>query len=151
MRMAMMKFQAGVRIALLATLAFAGVADAQSTPPAKATCADCGVVRAVRQVETKGSASGVGAVAGGVIGGVIGHQFGSGRGNTAATIVGAGAGAYGGHQIEKNRNKKSYWNVDVRMDNGTTRSFSYNNKPEFREGDRVKTQDGGKRLALLAK
>ena len=148
----MSDLRAGIaRIALFATLAFVGVAAAQSTPPAKATCTDCGVVRAVRNVETKGQASGVGAVAGGVIGGVIGHQFGSGRGNTAATIVGAGAGAYGGHQIEKNRNKKSSWNVEVRMDNGTTRTFSYNNKPEFREGDRVKAQDGGKRLALLAK
>ena len=73
---------------------------------AKAACTDCGVVRSVRLVEKKGSASGVGAVAGGVLGGVLGHQIGSGRGNTAATIVGAGAGAYAGNEVEKNKKKQ---------------------------------------------
>ena len=45
-------------------------------------------------------------MAGGVLGGVLGHQIGSGRGNTAATIVGAGAGAYAGHEVEKNKKKQ---------------------------------------------
>ena len=138
------------RYAVWVMLALAGPIFAQTAPPAKAGCIDCGVVRSVRHVETKGGASGVGAVAGGVLGGVIGHQFGSGRGNTAATIAGAGAGAYAGHQVEKSRNRKSSWSVAVRMDNGTTRTFSYNSKPPFRDGDRVKTIEGGKRLALVA-
>jgi outer membrane lipoprotein SlyB len=125
--------------------------DAQTTPPpAAGACRDCGVVRSVRLVETRGEASGVGAVAGGVLGGVLGHQIGSGRGNTVATIAGAGAGAYAGHQIEKNRNRKSYWSVSVKMDMGGTHTFTYANKPAFREGDRVKAIDGGKRLALVA-
>jgi outer membrane lipoprotein SlyB len=126
------------------------VAMMSTVPAVAATCNGCGVVQNVRQVETKGEASGVGAVAGGVIGGVIGHQFGSGRGNTAATIAGAGAGAYAGHQVEKNRNRKSYWSVAVKMDDGRTRTFTLNNRPEFREGDRVKAVEGGKRLALVA-
>jgi outer membrane lipoprotein SlyB len=132
---------------VLSTLAV----SAQTSPPAGGACRDCGVVQGVRHVETRGKASGVGAVAGGVLGGVLGHQIGSGRGNTAATIAGAGAGAYAGHQIEKNRNRKSYWAVAVRMDDGNTRTFTFGNKPAFREGDRVKTVDGGKRLALVAK
>lgn len=132
-------------------LAFALAATlAQPAPAVAASCNDCGVVQKVRHVETKGEASGVGAVAGGVIGGVIGHQFGSGRGNTAATIAGAGAGAYAGHQVEKNRNKKSHWSVAVKMDDGRTKNFTYSNRPEFHEGDRVKAVEGGKRLALLA-
>jgi outer membrane lipoprotein SlyB len=134
-------------------LAQAPAAPPQRTsaaPPAAGNCVDCGVVRSVRAVEKKGEASGVGAVAGGVLGGVIGHQFGSGRGNTAATIAGAGAGAYAGHQVEKNRNTKRSWSVSVRMDNGTSRTFTYANKPDFREGDRVKALDGGRRLALVA-
>lgn len=97
-----------------------------------------------------GGPVGLGTILGGIAGGVIGHQFGSGRGNTAATIAGAGAGAYAGHQVEKSRNRKSSWSVAVRMDNGTTRTFSYNSKPPFRDGDRVKTIEGGKRLALVA-
>ncbi|HET9340674.1 MAG TPA: glycine zipper 2TM domain-containing protein [Casimicrobiaceae bacterium] len=114
------------------------------------SCADCGVVQSMRYVEEKGQASGVGAVAGGVVGGVIGHQIGSGRGNTVATIAGAGAGAYAGHQIEKNRNKKSYWAVSVRMDNGSTRNLTYTERPPVNEGERVKLLDGGRRIALLA-
>ncbi len=115
-----------------------------------ATCAECGVVTSLRYVEEKGQASGVGAVAGGVVGGVVGHQFGSGRGNTAMTIAGAGAGAYAGHQIEKNRNKKAYWAVSVKMDNGTVRNLTYSQRPPANEGERVKLLDGGKRMALVA-
>jgi len=128
---------------------------APSAPPAaspqnRGACTDCAVVQSVRAVQQQGEASGVGAVAGGVIGGVLGHQIGSGRGNTVATIAGAGAGAYAGHQIEKNQNTKTSWNVTLRMDDGRTRTFTYTAQPTVREGDRVRLVDGGKRLALLA-
>ena len=141
--------------AVLAPTAFAqseggaAAGAASAPPPARAVCNDCGVVQSMRYVEEQGQASGVGAVAGGVLGGVLGHQIGSGRGNTVATIAGAGAGAYAGHQIEKNRNKKSYWAVAIRMDNGKTRNFTYSSKPAVNEGERVKLVDGGKRLALV--
>ena len=123
---------------------------AAPSPPARVkVCAECGVVRSVKYGEKKvKSSSGIGAVAGGVLGGVLGHQIGSGRGNTAATIVGAGAGAYAGNEVEKNKKTKAYWSVAVKMENGTTRTYLYDNKPEFREGDRVKTLDEGRRLAL---
>jgi outer membrane lipoprotein SlyB len=148
---------------LMVSIAFTEVAGAQAPPPQAAppapaaapparvkVCAECGVVRSVKYIEKKGNSSGVGAVAGGVLGGVLGHQIGSGRGNTAATIVGAGAGVYAGNEVEKNRRTKTYWSVSVKMENGTTRTYSYDNKPEFREGDRVKTLDEGRRLALVA-
>ena len=134
---------AAALLALSASLPFVTRAHA-------AACNDCGVIQSMQYVEEKGQASGVGAVAGGVVGGVLGHQIGSGRGNTAATIVGAGAGAYAGHQIEKNRNKKSYWSVSVRMDNGTMRTLTYSQRPPANEGERVKLLDGGRRMALLA-
>ena len=133
---------------MLTAFAFAGTANAQLSAQGGGACTDCGVVKSIRLVEKKGGSSGVGAVAGGVLGGVVGHQFGSGRGNTAMTIAGAAGGAYAGNEIEKNKNKKKYWSVSVKMDNGTTRSYSYSNKPEFRQGDRVKALDG--RLALVA-
>ena len=153
-------------LALAVTMTFAQGSGAQSPsapatapdaappppPPARqrVACNECGVVRSVRLVEKKGTSSGVGAVAGGVLGGVLGHQIGSGRGNTAATIVGAGAGAYAGNEVEKNRKKQTYWSVSVRMDNGTSRNYTYPNKPEFQNGDRVKTFDEGRRLGLIA-
>jgi outer membrane lipoprotein SlyB len=125
-------------------------AAAAPAAPSQNACRDCGIVESIRTVEQKGEASGVGAVAGGVLGGVLGHQIGSGRGNTVATIAGAGAGAYAGHQIEKNRNRKTSWNVTLRMDDGRARTFTYTSQPTVRQGDRVKLVDGGRRLALLA-
>ena len=122
----------------------------EAAAPSRKACADCAVVESVRYVEDKGEASGLGAVAGGVLGGVLGHQIGSGRGNTVATIAGAGAGAYAGHQVEKSHNRKSYWSVGVRMDDGSRRTLTYGAKPAVNEGERVKLVDGGKRLALLA-
>ena len=126
----------------------ASAANAQSPPPA--SCQNCGVVQSVNTTKQQGQASGVGIVAGGVLGGVLGHQIGSGRGNTVATIAGAGLGAVAGNQVEKNVNTKTSWNVSIRMDNGTLRTFYYSTAPTVVAGDRVKLVDGGKRLALLS-
>jgi outer membrane lipoprotein SlyB len=141
-----------ISAALFASALSAGVAaQAPATPPAPAVvCNSCGVVTSVRYVERKGEGTGAGAVVGGVVGGVLGHQLGSGRGNTAATIAGVGVGAYAGNEVEKNAKKKSYYVVNVQLDNGTRRSFTQGSNPPFREGDRVKVVDGN-RLALLAR
>ena len=42
-----------------------------------------------------------GAVVGGVVGGLLGNQIGGGKGNTLATLGGAAAGAFAGHEIQK--------------------------------------------------
>jgi outer membrane lipoprotein SlyB len=139
-------------------LGLGGIAQAQqqplpgvpATPPAAtAVCDACGVVESVNHVEKKGEASGAGAVVGGIAGGVIGHQIGSGRGNTVATIAGAGLGALAGNQVEKNVKKKSYYVVTVSLDNGKKKSITYSSQPAFKPGDRVKVIEG-KKLALLA-
>jgi len=136
-------------------LGLVGLANAQAlpgtpaTPSAPAACATCGVVDSVKYVEQKGQGTGAGAIIGGVAGGVIGHQIGSGRGNTVATIAGAGVGALAGNQVEKNAKKKSYWVVNVSLDSGKKQSVTSSSKPDFRQGDRVKILDGN-RLALLA-
>ena len=127
-------------------LAFACVTATAPALAAARCTKDCGRVQSVRHVVHQGEASGLGAVAGGVLGGVIGHQFGSGRGNTAATIAGATGGAYAGHEIEKNRNRRSYWAVSVRMDSGKTRTLTFGSPPAVREGERVKLVNGGRRL-----
>jgi len=121
----------------LATLAsFPFTAFAQGT-----TCTDCGTLQSMRYVEEKGQASGVGAVAGGVVGGVLGHQIGSGRGNTAATIVGAGAGAYAGHQIEKNQKSTTTYQVVVKLEDGKSRTFSFSQPTAYKVGDAIKVVD----------
>jgi outer membrane lipoprotein SlyB len=126
-----------------------GVRAQGAQAPAATTCQTCGVVESVNSVEEQGQTSGAGAVIGGVAGGVIGHQIGSGRGNTVATIAGAGVGALAGNKIEKNKKKKTYWVVKVKLDNGKTQSVTSSSKPAFKQGDRVKIVDGNK-LALLA-
>ncbi len=137
--------QLAAALAATALLGFAPAAPAQSKP-----CSTCGVVQSIRYVEQAGQSSGLGMVAGGVVGGVIGHQIGSGRGNTVATVAGAAGGAYAGNQIEKNKNKKSYYSVAVRLDNGKTQTLSMSAAPTVREGERVKIVDGN-RLALITK
>src|SRR2546423_10345016 len=100
----------------LFALAFCPIAATAQNPssmtprtaaPPSASCATCGIVESIRYVKKKGEGSGVGAIAGGVLGGVLGHRIGSGRGNTAATIVGAGAGAYARNQVERNSQSQS--------------------------------------------
>jgi outer membrane lipoprotein SlyB len=120
-----------------------------SAAPAAKGCASCGTIQSIRYVEQKGQGSGAGAVVGGVVGGVVGHQFGSGRGNTVATIAGVGVGAVAGNEVEKNVKKTSYYVVTVRLDKGGTQSVSQSAKPALREGDRVRIESGN-RLALLA-
>ena len=111
-------------------------------PDAHARCDNCGTVTDVKTVKKEGEGSGVGAVAGGVLGGVLGHQIGSGRGNTAATIVGAGAGAYAGHQVEKSQKATTTYQVNVKMEDGKTRTFNFSKETSYRVGDKIKVVDG---------
>ena len=122
---------------ILAALAIAALPATQ----ALAACVDCGTVVDLRTVQHKGESSGAGAVLGGIAGGVIGHQVGSGRGNTAATVVGAAGGAYVGNEVEKNRNTVTKYVVYVKMEDGSTRNWTYSNPTSYRIGDRVKVVD----------
>ncbi|MGZ5063915.1 MAG: glycine zipper 2TM domain-containing protein, partial [Usitatibacter sp.] len=91
--------------------------------------------------EKKGEGSGLGMVLGGVAGGVIGHQIGSGRGNTAATVVGAAGGAYVGNEVEKNKKSTTTYVVYVKMEDGSNRSFNFSGPTNYRPGDKVKVID----------
>lgn len=112
---------------------------------AAARCDDCGVVESVRSLERKGEGSGVGAVAGGLVGGILGNQVGGGNGRTAMTVVGAGAGAYAGHELEKNMKRSITYEIRVRMDDRSIRTFHSDN-PDVGVGQRVTVRDG--RLAV---
>ena len=96
-----------------------------------------GTIVSIQEQKTPGQATGLGAVVGGVIGGLVGNTFGSGRGRTATTVLGAGGGAYAGHKIEGNVRETSSWKVTVRFDDGSTRTFSQATAPKARQGDRV--------------
>jgi outer membrane lipoprotein SlyB len=136
--------QIGAALGFALALGLAPTASAQTK-----SCPTCGAVQSIRYVQEAGQASGLGMIAGGVVGGVLGHQIGSGRGNTVATVAGAAGGAYAGNQIEKNKNKKSHYEVTVKLDNGKTQTVRMNTAPTVKEGERVKIVDGN-RLALIS-
>ena len=117
-------------------------AQIASTAPARARCAECGVIEAVREIDTKGEGSGLGAVGGAVVGGVLGHQVGGGRGKDIATVVGAVGGAVAGHEIEKRVKSSKSYEITVRFEDGSSRVISEANAPSWRTGDRVKVING---------
>jgi outer membrane lipoprotein SlyB len=125
------------------------MADAEQAPSraerkraAARACTNCGTVKAVNVVEQAGEGSGLGAIGGAVVGGVLGNQIGDGSGRRIATVAGAAAGAYGGHQAEKHVKSSKSWNVVVRMQDGGSRTFPFASDPGFSSGDRVKVVDG---------
>ena len=118
-------------------------ARSNGSAAAAEACADCGVVESIRAVQSKGQGSGLGAVAGGVLGGILGNQVGRGGGRTAATVVGAGAGAYAGHEIEKNTNKSLNYQIRVRMNDGTYRTFYEHSQPALSVGQKVRVTNNG--------
>ncbi|MGA0024522.1 MAG: glycine zipper 2TM domain-containing protein [Burkholderiales bacterium] len=116
--------------------------QAAVAPKAAPVCTSCGVVASVNAVTQKGEGSGLGAVAGGVLGGVLGNQIGGGSGKKIATVAGAAGGAYAGHQVEKNMKSVTHYDVVVNMDDGTTRTFSYDTQPAFQTGSKVRVVNG---------
>jgi outer membrane lipoprotein SlyB len=101
-----------------------------------------GTVQSVDLVQAENQTSGAGAVLGGVIGGVIGRQIGGGSGRHVGTAVGVVGGAVAGNQIEKNqRGARDFYRVNVRFQDGSQRSFDYDQPVDLRPGDRVTLQN----------
>jgi len=113
-------------------------AQVTSNVPARAQCAECGVIEAVREIDAKGEGSGIGAVGGAVVGGVLGHQVGGGRGQDIATVVGAVAG----NEIEKRVKSTKSYEITVRFEDGSSRVINEASAPSWRTGDRVKVING---------
>jgi len=108
--------------------------------PSRPSCADCGVVLAVRESEKKGEGTGAGAVVGGVAGAVVGREISDGR--SAGTLLGAAGGAIAGHQIERHARTTKRFHVDVRMENGTVNTVTSETQPAWKAGDRVRLKGG---------
>jgi outer membrane lipoprotein SlyB len=110
--------------------------------PAPAICHDCGYIESVQRIEQQGVGSGLGTVAGGVIGGALGNRVGQGSGRTVATVVGLIGGAMVGNNIEKSRNQVASWQTVVRFEDGTSRVFTNDVEPTWRDGERVRLVNG---------
>lgn len=123
------------------TAATAPATRTTATTTAQATCADCGKVTSVNQVERQGEGSAVGLIAGGVVGGLLGNQVGGGSGKDLATIAGAAGGAYAGREVEKRVNTRKVWVVQVTYPNGDKSTYEFAQDPGFKVGDTVKKSD----------
>ncbi|WGS40778.1 glycine zipper 2TM domain-containing protein [Burkholderia sp. JSH-S8] len=110
--------------------------------PSSTVCQSCGTVVAINQMRTPGQSSGIGAVGGAAAGGLLGNQFGHGNGRTAMTLLGALGGGLAGNQVEKQVRAETDYQVQVQMENGTTRTFTYHNAPPFGQGQRVRIENG---------
>lgn len=111
-------------------------------------CERCGTVEDVREVRQLGSARGVGAVTGGVLGGLIGSQIGKGNGRNAMTVIGMVGGGVAGHEIEKRVKAETVYEVQVRMDDGRTRTVTQKTAPATGarvvvDGDSLRTVSRG--------
>ncbi|MDN7633536.1 glycine zipper 2TM domain-containing protein [Burkholderia cepacia] len=114
----------------------------QPSAPAQTYCQSCGTVVAITQTRTPGQSSGIGAVGGAAAGGLLGNQFGHGNGRTAMTIIGALGGGLAGNQVEKQVRAETDYQVQVQMESGATRTFTYHNPPPFGQGQRVRIENG---------
>ncbi len=113
-----------------------------STRQAARLCVDCGVVKAINVVEVKGEGTYLGKIAGGVAGALLGSQIGQGRGTTVAEVAGAAGGVFAGNEIEKRMKTVKHYEVLVRLENGGTRTFSYEANPGFAVGAKVRVENG---------
>ncbi len=109
---------------------------------AKTTCAECGVIESIREVESRAEGTGLGAVGGAVVGGLLGNQVGGGRGKDVMTVVGAVGGAVAGNQIEKQVKSTKSYAITIRLDDGSSRVINEANAPMWRTGDKVKVVNG---------
>ena len=110
-------------------------------------CGNCGNIESVRAIKQRAQGSGLGAAGGAVLGGLLGNQIGGGHGRQLATVAGAVGGAVVGNQVEGNMKATTSYEIRVRLDDGTLRTFHQSSQPQWRNGDRVRIVKGHLRRA----
>lgn len=113
-----------------------------------AICNTCGTVQSVQEVKEKGQGTGIGAIGGAVVGGLLGNQVGGGNGKKLMTVVGAVGGGLAGHEAEKHVRATTAYDVQVRMEDGSVRTFRRTEPLNpgtrvFVEGNNLRVGGGG--------
>lgn len=116
--------------------------DSTAVAQASGVCTNCGRVESIRTIQQPAKPSGLGIAAGAVLGGVLGNQVGGGNGRTLATVAGAVGGGYAGNEVEKRTRATTTYQVRVRMDDGSIRTFPYAEQPGWGAGDRIRIVNG---------
>ena len=103
-----------------------------------------GRITSIRYVKIEGGTT-AGTILGGVAGGVLGNQIGGGRGNTLATVGGAGLGAVAGSHAQQSMGSRQGLEIQVRIDGGGSLSVTQEANPResFSVGDRVRVLGNG--------
>ncbi|MGZ5198585.1 MAG: glycine zipper 2TM domain-containing protein [Telluria sp.] len=110
-------------------------------------CGNCGNIESIRTITSRARGSGLGAAGGAVLGGLLGNQVGSGNGRSLATVAGAVGGAVIGNQVEGNMHAVHSYEIRVRLDDGTLRTFHQSSAPAWHTGERVRIVKGRLRPA----
>lgn len=110
-------------------------------PAARAPCASCGVVEIVRVVEHRrrdlaGATAGRLSPEGRISESVLGYRMGGGGGEGFVVLLGAMAGASPAARA------RLVYEVDVRLEDGSVRTFRQPGEPPWRLGDRVRVVQG---------
>lgn len=104
-------------------------------------CNYCGTVRSITRINKNSRRTGA-TVVGALIGGALGNQVGKGDGRKAATVAGAVAGGVIANQATRDDRRRTYYRVEVRMENGRIHRFDQSNAYGLRVGMRVEIHDG---------
>ncbi|HYG05739.1 MAG TPA: glycine zipper 2TM domain-containing protein [Stenotrophomonas sp.] len=143
------KSLAGAGVLFVAAMTLAGCAT-HSTPSTfnrsevgRAQSVEWGVIQNVRAVtiqnDSRGVATGTGAVLGGIAGSTIG---GSSRANAAGAVAGAVAGGAAGNAMS--RSARAGVEITVRLESGRTIAVTQDGNPaDYRVGDRVQVASDG--------
>jgi outer membrane lipoprotein SlyB len=119
------------------------VPAAPAVEPQPVPSSQIGSIASIEPIHERPQGSGAGAVVGGVLGAVVGNQFGHGLGRAAMTGVGAAGGAIAGNNVERNYKEGVVgYRVNVRLDNGHTRTFERTSLGSLHVGDRVRLDAG---------
>ncbi len=100
-----------------------------------------GTVESIVQDTVQSGNAAAATIGGAVIGGLLGNQIGGGRGQTAATVIGAGGGAFVGNQAAQRQTL--VWRIGVRYDDGSLATIQQTTAPALRIGDRVRVTGNG--------
>ena len=106
------------------------ISPGTAAPPAPPSCSRLRrSSKSIRYVEQKAKAAASVRSPAGCSAACSATQIGSGRGNTAATIVGAGRRRVRRQRGREEREKESYYVVTVRLDNGRRRTITQGARP----------------------
>jgi outer membrane lipoprotein SlyB len=145
-----MKFnQFGRALALCVVLAVPVLSGCETQPAFQVSqpASRIGTVESIRSQTVENSNTAIGTIGGALVGGLLGNQIGSGRGRTAATVVGAAGGAYAGNRMSSG--SSLVWIIGVRYDDGSLATIQQSASPGLRIGDRVRVTNNG--IELLSR